>query len=89
MFIRYPLISLILEDYKFEVLKDYEIVDGKRIANRKRVNGKDISLKNKLEDQSLRTKAVQSSESITGKSLKISFSKNKVLFFDKYKNRIR
>ena len=32
---------------------------------------------------------IKSSESITGKSLKISFSKNKVLFFDKYKNRIR
>ena len=32
---------------------------------------------------------IKSSESITQQSLKISFSKDKVLFFDKYKNRIR
>ena len=32
---------------------------------------------------------IKSSKNITEKSLKISFSKNKVLFFDKYKNRIR
>ena len=32
---------------------------------------------------------IKSSENITEKSLKISFSKDKVLFFDKYKNRIR
>ena len=32
---------------------------------------------------------IKSSENITQQLLKISFSKNKVLFFDKYKNRIR
>ena len=32
---------------------------------------------------------IKSPESITQQSLKISFSKDKVLFFDKYKNRIR
>ena len=32
---------------------------------------------------------IKSSENITERSLKISFSKDKVLFFDKYKNRIR
>ena len=32
---------------------------------------------------------IKSSKNITEKSLKISFSKDKVLFFDKYKNRIR
>ena len=32
---------------------------------------------------------IKSSENVTGQSLKISFSKKKILFFDKNKNRIR
>ena len=54
-----------LEDFKTEVLKDYKIVDGKKIANRKYVNGRWITLKNKLKNLNLRNDIVEASHSIT------------------------
>ena len=62
---RFQKIKEALEDFRIEVLKDYKTVDGKRIANKKGVNGKYISLKNDLKNPNLRNNIVKSSDSIT------------------------
>ena len=55
---------------------------------KKSLTKKDIS-KNKLSKILENQIIIKSSENINNNSLKISFSKDKVLFFDKDKNRIR
>ena len=54
-----------MRSYRVEVLKEFEIVDDKKITYRKRVNGKKISLKKEIKNSNLRNKIVEASRSIT------------------------
>ena len=72
-----------LEDYRDEVRKDFYIYKGKKTSYQVSVNGKKISLKNKLKKLNLRNEIVAASHSITDlesfrKWLKTNFSLEQV-----------
>ena len=62
---RFQKIKDALEDFRIEVFKDYKIVDGKKKLYERTVNGKKISVKNKLKNNNLRTQIVASLDSIS------------------------
>ena len=67
------------------IKKDHEIQVDVKIDHVENLGFEKIIYSKVLENQII----IKSSENINNNSLKVSFSKDKVLFFDKDKNRIR
>ncbi len=79
-------IFTIFHDNKWpKIKKDREIQIDVKIDHVENLGFEKIIYSKVLENQII----IKSSENINNNSLKVSFSKDKVLFFDKDKNRIR